>query len=186
MGWFALDRAVGLARSYPARRSRVDRWSRARDAIAADVRQRGFDTDRGSYVRAYGSSELDAALLILPALEFDPPESPRVTGTIESIRRELSAGGPLLYRYPPGSDGLEGTEGAFLACSFWLVLALARSGRLEDARALFEDLCARSNDLGLYAEEIHPSSGEHLGNFPQALTHATLAQAALALQATGG
>ena len=106
-----------------------------------------------------------------------------ISGTAFPHRRELSAGGPLLYRYPPGSDGLEGDEGAFLPCSFWLVLALARTGRLDEAHELFEELCTRSTDLGLYAEEMDPATGEHLGNFPQALTHGGLIQAALALEA---
>jgi pentatricopeptide repeat protein len=124
---------------------------------------------------------MDAALLVLPAVGFDPPDSPAVTETIEAVRRDLSAGGPLLYRYPPGTDGMEGAEGAFLACSFWLVEALARSGRLEEAMSAFEDLCARGNDVGLFAEEIDPNTGEQLGNFPQSLTHAALVQAGRSL-----
>jgi GH15 family glucan-1,4-alpha-glucosidase len=183
MGWLALDRAIRIARSHRVSRRRMARWTAERDAVAEEIRGRGFDQGRQAYVRAFGSDELDAALLILPVLEFDPVASPRVTGTIDAIRRELSAGGPLLYRYPPGTDGVEGGEGAFLACSFWLVQALARVGRLDEANSLFEDLCARSTELGLYAEEMDPSTGEHLGNFPQALTHAALIQAALSLQA---
>jgi GH15 family glucan-1,4-alpha-glucosidase len=187
MAWLTLDRAVRMARSNRARRSRVGGWIAERDALAADIRERGFDPRRSTYVRAYGSDELDAAVLILPLLEFEEEGSPRVSGTIDAIRRELSAAGPLLYRYPPGSDGLPGGEGAFLPCSFWLVLALAHTGRLDEARASFEDLCARSNDLGLFAEEMDPTTGAHLGNFPQALTHAALIQAALGLgAATGG
>jgi GH15 family glucan-1,4-alpha-glucosidase len=182
LGWLALDRAVRMASSNHVRRSTIERWRRERAAVASDVRERGFDSRRRSYTRAFGSKELDAALLVLPTLEFDPPESDRVSGTIDAIRRELSAGGPLLYRYLPGTDGLEGREGAFLPCSFWLVLALARTGRLEEAHALFEDACGVGNDLGLYAEEMDPTSREHLGNFPQALTHAALIQAALALE----
>src|SRR5439155_6921295 len=147
LGWLALDRAVRMAGSNRVRRSTLERWRRERDTLAAEIRGRGFDEERGSYTRVYGSKELDAALLILPILEFEPPESPRVSGTVDAIRRELSAGGPLLHRYPPGSDGLEGEEGAFLPCSFWLALAVARTGRLEEAHHLFEDLCARSNDL---------------------------------------
>jgi pentatricopeptide repeat protein len=187
MAWLALDRAVRIGRSRGVRRSRMKRWARERDALAAEVRERGFDHVRGAYVRAYGSSELDAALLVLPVLEFEEEGSPRLVGTIEAIRRELGAGEPLLYRYPPGSDGLSGTEGAFLPCSFWLVRALAAIGRLEEARHLFDEMCARSNDVGLFGEEMDPSTGEHLGNFPQALSHSALIQAALALApATGG
>ncbi|MDP8956735.1 MAG: glycoside hydrolase family 15 protein [Actinomycetota bacterium] len=183
MAWLALDRALRIASAHGTRQSRLRRWTAERDALAADIRSRGFDERRGSYVRAYGAEDLDAAVLILPVLEFDPPESPRVSATVDAIRRELSAGGPLLYRYLPGTDGLEGREGAFLPCSFWLVQALARIGRVEEAHLLFEDLCKRSNVVGLFAEEMDPSTGEHVGNFPQALTHAALLQAALALQA---
>jgi GH15 family glucan-1,4-alpha-glucosidase len=110
--------------------------------------------------------------------------NPRVVGTIDSIRRRLSAGGPLLYRYRRGTDGLAGGEGAFLPCSFWLVQALARTGRQDEAEALFDALLALGDPLGLYAEEMDPLSGEHLGNFPQALTHAALVQAALTLDST--
>ncbi|HEX2069875.1 MAG TPA: glycoside hydrolase family 15 protein [Actinomycetota bacterium] len=183
MAWLALDRVLRIARTRRVRQSRLNRWIAERDALAADIRTRGFDERRGCYVRSYGAEDLDAAILILPVLEFDPPGSERVKGTIDAIRRELSAGGPFLYRYLPGSDGLEGGEGAFLACSFWLVQALARTGRVDEAHSLFEDLCQRSNVVGLFGEEMDPSTGEHLGNFPQALTHAALIQAALALQA---
>ena len=182
MAWLALDRSLRIAGIHGARQSKVRHWTAERDALAADIRMRGFDERRGAYVRSYGADQLDAAVLVLPELGFDPPNSPRVSGTIDAIRRELSAGGPLLYRYLPGEDGLEGREGAFLPCSFWLVDALARIGRVEEAQSLFEDLCRRSTVLGLFGEEMDPSTGEHLGNFPQALTHAALVQAALALQ----
>lgn len=182
MAWLALDRAIRVAETHRTRRSRLLTWARERQAIAVEVRDRGFDGRRGSYVRAYGADDLDAALLLLPALEFEEPRSPRVIGTIGAIRRELGAGGPLLYRYPPQTDGLAGVEGAFLPCSFWLVQALARMGRTDEACQVFEELCARANDLGLLAEEMDPATGGHLGNFPQALSHAALVQAALALQ----
>lgn len=122
----------------------------------------------------------DAALLILPVLGFDEDPA-RVEGTIAAIRRDLDAGGGLLYRYRRLEDGVSGTEGAFLPCSFWLVQALARTGRREEALRLFGDLLELSNDVGLFAEEIDPATKEHLGNFPQAFTHATLVQAALSL-----
>jgi GH15 family glucan-1,4-alpha-glucosidase len=183
MGWRALDRALGLTRGHRARGRRVARWERERRALADDIRTRGVDPVRGVYVRRYGSSELDAALLMLPSIGFEPPDAPRVRATVDAIRSELDAGGGLLYRYPPGSDGLSGGEGAFLACSFWLVTALCRLGRVDEAGELFDSLCGRANDVGLFGEEIDPATGAHLGNFPQALTHSSLVEAALALRA---
>ncbi len=181
MGWLALDRGLRMAAVHPTRAKRLDRWRRERAGLARDVRARGYDHAAGHYVRSYGSHELDAALLVLPVLGLEPPGSPAVAGTVAAIHRELSAGGPLLYRYPPGSDGLCGGEGAFLPCSFWLVQALAGLGRIEEATSLFAELCALGNDVGLFAEEMDPVTHEHLGNFPQALTHGALIQAALAL-----
>jgi GH15 family glucan-1,4-alpha-glucosidase len=181
MGWLALDRAVRIARTHRTRRRRVKRWRTERDTLAADVRARGFDPHRGSYVRSYGAPDLDAALLLLPALGFEEPGSPRLSGTVSAIREKLATG-PFVYRYHP-SEAEAGTEGAFLACSFWLVDALARLGRTSEAAEVFESLLAHANDLGLFAEEMDPPTGEHLGNFPLGLTHATLIQAALSLRA---
>jgi GH15 family glucan-1,4-alpha-glucosidase len=138
-----------------------------------------------TYVRSYNSTDLDAALLVLPLLGIDDVDSPRVRGTINAIRDELSAGGPLLYRYPPGRDGLPGTEGAFLPCSFWLVQALARTGRRPEAIDLFQTLLDHTGPLRLYAEEMDPATGAYRGNYPQTLTHATLIQAALAIRDAG-
>ena len=182
MAWLALDRAVRIAAvRNDRRRRRSQRWASARDALADDIRGRGFDPAQGTYTAAYGSTELDAALLILPLLELEPASSARVVGTVDAVRRQLSAGGPLLYRYPPGSDGLTGGEGAFLPCSFWLVQALARTARGEEAEGLLDELLALGGPLGLFGEEIDPATGEHLGNYPQALTHAALVQAVFAL-----
>ncbi|MFI6236979.1 glycoside hydrolase family 15 protein [Micromonospora sp. NPDC050784] len=182
MGWLALDRALAIADTHPLRDRQRRRWQKCRDAIAAEVRTRGFDPTAASYVRSYGSQDLDAALLVLPLLDMDRAESPRVRGTIDAIRDRLSAGGPLLYRYPPGRDGLPGTEGAFLPCSFWLVQALARTGRRREAVELFRAMVDHASPLGLYAEELNPATGAHLGNYPQTLTHAALVQAALAIR----
>jgi GH15 family glucan-1,4-alpha-glucosidase len=182
MAWLALDRALRIAATQRTPARQVRRWAAERDAIAADVTAHGYDPAVGSYSRSYGSRDLDAAVLVLPLLGIEPPDSPRVCGTVETIRRGLSAGGPLLYRYPPGDDGLPGTEGAFLPCSFWLVRALAACGRVAEAGALFAELLALANPLGLLPEEIDPGTGRFLGNFPQALTHAALVQAALALR----
>lgn len=185
MGWLALDRAVRIAGTHRVSARRLQRWRTAKHAIAAEVRTLGFDPVRGSYIRSYGSGDLDAALLILPLLGIEDTDSPRLAGTIDAIRADLSAGGPLLYRYPPGRDGLAGTEGAFLPCSFWLVQALAHTGRRPEALDLFEALLDRASALGLFAEEMDPTTGAHLGNYPQALTHAALVSAALALRQTG-
>ena len=182
MAWLALDRATRIAATrHDRRRRRSQRWADARDALAHDIRTRGFDPAQGAYTGVYGSTELDAALLILPLLEIEPTPSARVTGTVDAIRQQLSAGGPLLYRYLPGADGLIGGEGAFLPCSFWLVRALALTGRREEAATLLDELLALGGPLGLYAEEMDPTTGEHLGNYPQALTHAALVQAVFAL-----
>ncbi|WP_406107020.1 glycoside hydrolase family 15 protein [Micromonospora globbae] len=182
MGWLALDRALRIAETHPLRDRQRRRWQAARDAIAAEVRTRGFDPTQASYVRSYGSADLDAALLVLPLLDMDDMDSPRVRGTIDAIRARLSAGGPLLYRYPPGRDGFPGSEAAFLPCSFWLVQALARTGRHREAVELFQEMVEYATPLGLYAEELDPATGAHLGNFPQTLTHAALVQAALAIR----
>jgi GH15 family glucan-1,4-alpha-glucosidase len=180
MAWLCLDRALRIAETRRPRPARKRRWSEQRDRVKADVVERGFDERLNSYVGSYGSGEVDAALLVLPVLEFDDqPE--RVTGTIDFIRRELEIDGGFVYRYRPGSDGLGGGEGAFLPCSFWLVQALARTGRRDEAEAVFAKLLGVANDVGLFSEEIDPSTGELLGNFPQAFTHATLVQAALSL-----
>jgi GH15 family glucan-1,4-alpha-glucosidase len=181
MGWLALDRAVRIADHLGVSARRRRRWQSSRDAIAVEVRTLGFDPKRSSYTRSYGSHDLDAALLVLPMLDLEPVDSLRTMGTIKAIQHELGAGGPLIYRYPPGQDGLEGTEGAFLPCSFWLVQALAKTGQTVEAARLFDELLALATSLGLYGEEIDPTTLRHLGNYPQALSHAAMVQAALAL-----
>ena len=183
MAWLALDRALRISVHHRTHGSRTRRWRAERAALREEIDTFGFERgQRGSYTRSYGSPDTDAALLILPQLDFEPADSPRVRGTIDAIIRDLDAGAPLLYRYPPGHDGLPGTEGAFLPCSFWLVQALARSGRAAEAHALFRDLLELASPVGLYAEEMDPLTHHHLGNYPQALTHAALVQAALALR----
>jgi GH15 family glucan-1,4-alpha-glucosidase len=182
MAWLALDRALRIAGSHRLSRDRRRRWLAEREAIARDVRRHGFDEARGSYVRSYGSGDLDAAVLVLPLLGIEEPQSRRVRGTIDAIQSELDAGAPLLFRYPPSNDGLPGDEGAFVPCAFWLVQALAKTGRIADAFERFDDLLQLATPLGLYAEEMDPVTHEHLGNFPQALSHAALVQAALAMR----
>jgi GH15 family glucan-1,4-alpha-glucosidase len=178
MGWLALDRAMRVADVLDKQDDRLQEWKSQSEDLAREVRERGFNARLGSYVDTYDSEELDAALLLLPVLEFDPPGSDRVVGTIWAVRERLSAGGPLLYRF---SERV-GKEGAFLPCSFWLVQALARVGEHDEARATFDQLPRIANDVGLFAEELDPDTGEHLGNFPQAFTHAALLQAGLALE----
>jgi GH15 family glucan-1,4-alpha-glucosidase len=182
MAWLALDRALRIADTRRTSSRRRARWHRERDAIADDVQRRGYDDARGCYTRAYDSDDLDAAVLVLPLIGIEPADSPRVRGTIDAIRRELGAGGPLLYRYPPGRDGLPGTEGAFLPCAFWLVQALAETGHVDVAHEHLASLMELATPLGLYAEEMDPVTHAHLGNFPQAITHAALVQAALSVR----
>ncbi|HEX4530036.1 MAG TPA: glycoside hydrolase family 15 protein [Acidimicrobiia bacterium] len=182
MAWLALDRALRIARSHRTPKGRVLRWQAERDALAVDVRTSGFNAQVNGYTRAYGSTELDAAVLVLPLLHLESRDSPRVLGTVAAIARELTAGGPLLFRYPPGHDGLPGVEGAFLPCSFWYAQALAATGDVDGAEARLDRLVDLATPLGLYAEELDPATHAHLGNFPQALTHAGLVQAALAIR----
>ena len=182
MAWLALDRALRIAETHRTAARRTRRWTTALAELGEEITSCGFDPDRGTYVRSYGSPDVDAAVLILPQLGFEPPGSARLSGTIDAIAHDLDAGSPLLYRYPPGHDGLPGIEGAFLPCSFWLVQALARSGRVAEATRLFGELIALASPVGLYAEEMDPLTHHHLGNYPQALTHAALVQAALALR----
>jgi GH15 family glucan-1,4-alpha-glucosidase len=180
MGWLALERAIGLSDRHCVRSSRRRKWASARDALAREVRDRGWNERLGSYVRTYDSDELDAALLLLPGFDLEPDED-RLRSTVEAIRRGLAAGRGLLYRYAEGGDELSGREGAFLPCSFWLAQALARTGRKEEAREAFEDACRFANDVGLLSEEIDPGTGAFRGNFPQALSHSALIRAAIAL-----
>ena len=138
------------------RRGGDDNWRRTRDAIGEELRARGFNAAKGGYTRSYGSDDFDASVLVLPLLGVEPPDSARVRDTIDAIARELSAGSPLLYRYPPGHDGLAGTEGAFLPCAFWLVQALATTGRISEATDRLAALVEFASPLGLFAEEIDP------------------------------
>jgi GH15 family glucan-1,4-alpha-glucosidase len=178
MCWLALERALGLAErgDIPDRNAR--RWRDELERIGEFVEDRCWSAARLSYSRFAGTDELDASVLLALIFGYGAG-SDRVASTVEAIRRELAAG-PFVRRYS-GDDGLAGREGAFLACSFWLVEALALIGRRAEAATMLDELVALANDVGLYAEEIDPDSGEFLGNFPQGLSHIGLIRAAAAL-----
>ena len=177
--WAALDRGIRLADEC-MRRAPTRRWKKARDELRKTIESRGYDRKRGVFVQTFDRCDLDAALLLLPTVEFVDWNDERMLRTIAAIREDLDAGDGLLYRYRR-RDGLPGREGAFLCCSFWLVECLARTGQIEEARVLFDKLLGRANDLGLFSEELDPRSGELLGNFPQGLTHLAHIDAAVAL-----
>ncbi|MEV4279654.1 glycoside hydrolase family 15 protein [Actinoplanes xinjiangensis] len=185
MAWAGFDRAVTAVERHGLD-GPVDRWRAVRDEIHAEVCAKGFDTDRNTFTQSYGSRGLDAALLLIPRVGFLPADDPRVIGTVEAVQRELCQDGFVL-RYRPeaeGVDGLPGTEGAFLACSFWLVDALHDIGRRAEAEQLFERLLELRNDVGLLAEEYDPVTGRHLGNTPQAFSLVGLVNSARQLSGT--
>ena len=181
MAWVAFDRAVLLAEQlkYSAP---VEKWSTIRSQIHAQICARAFSEKKNSFTQAYGSEELDAALLLMPAVGFLPGSDSRVIGTVEAIERELMPDGLVLrYDTSKAPDGLPPGEGVFLACSFWMVSALRAVGRLNEATALFEKLLALRNDLGLMSEEYDVASHRLVGNFPQAFSHIALVNAAFDL-----
>jgi GH15 family glucan-1,4-alpha-glucosidase len=182
MCWVALDRGLRLAAEvgFPAP---VRRWASTRAAIRAAVEGHGYDPDRGVFTQTFDRPELDAALLLLPSTGFVTWDDLRMRRTVDAVRRDLETDGLLLRYQTP--DGLEGTEGAFVACTFWLAECLARQGRAADARAVFAAASATANNLGLFAEEFDQATGTLLGNFPQALTHLSHIAAAVALEQAG-
>jgi GH15 family glucan-1,4-alpha-glucosidase len=182
--WVAVDRGLRLAQ-HCLRKAPERRWRKARDEIRVAIEERGYDADHGIFVQAFEARDLDAALLRLPTLEFIDYEDERMVRTVDAIRSELDLGG-LLRRYN-SDDGLEGEEGAFLPCTFWLASVLAGQGRTGEAREAFDRAIAAGNGVGLFSEEYDPETKEMLGNFPQALTHLSHLEAALALaEAEGG
>ncbi len=161
----------------------IARSKATRAEIHAEVLEEGWSETRGSFTQSYGSDELDASLLLMPIVGFIAADDPRMVATVDAVREELTVDG-LLYRYRSDEndcDGLPAGEGAFLACSFWLVEVLALQGKTTEARALFDHLLALRNDVGLLAEEYDTVGDHQLGNFPQAFTHLTLVTAALAI-----
>ena len=181
MVWAAFDRAVRAVEEQ-GRPGPVDEWRRVRDLCREEVLTRGFDAARNTFTQHYDTTEVDASLLVLPAIGFIDGDDPRMLGTIEAIEHDLMRGGLLLrYRTETGVDGIGGDEHPFLACSFWLVSAYAAAGRTDDAHALFDRLVGLVNDVGLLSEEYDPFTGRMVGNFPQAFSHLALVQAAYSL-----
>jgi alpha,alpha-trehalase len=179
MCWVALDRALSLAERLDAS-DRVEGWRQARDQIREAILTRGWSNQANAFTQSFGSDELDASSLMLPLVGFLPADDPRVVATINATEERLTDDRGLVYRYRSG-DGLEGEEGTFLLCTFWLAQALARAGQPARARTVFGRAAAFVNDVGLLAEEIEPVSGELLGNFPQAFSHIGLVNAAWAI-----
>ena len=178
MAWVAFDRALKTADKFGLQGD-VDRWREVRDEIHRYVCENCFDQQLGSFTQHPGSKELDASLLMMPLVGFLPVTDPRMQGTVAAVERELMVDGLVVrYRTEIVDDGLPAGEGVFLACSFWLVSVLKMMGRDEDARKLFDRLLALRNDVGLLAEEYDPRTQRHLGNFPQALSHIALINAA--------
>jgi GH15 family glucan-1,4-alpha-glucosidase len=181
MAWVAFDRVVRFFEDHPAEAdaATLARWKNTRDEIHDEVCTKAFDADRNTFVQSYGSSNLDAALLMMPLVGFLPADDERMQGTVAAIQHELTTDG-FVARYSTDEkvDGLPPGEGVFLPCTFWLADNLALMGRMDEARALFERLVGLANDVGLLAEEYDPVAKRQLGNFPQAFTHVSLVNSA--------
>jgi GH15 family glucan-1,4-alpha-glucosidase len=185
MAWVAFDRAIKAAGLLHAG-APVERWQKVRNKIHDEICSQGYNEKLGSFVQSYGSDQLDASLLLMPMTGFLPAADPRVIGTLKAIEQQLMSGGLVLrYNTATSSDGLPPGEGVFLACSFWMVRALQLQGRDEDARKLFERVLSLANDVGLLAEEYDPGAKRLVGNFPQALSHIALVNAAFNLGGPG-
>jgi GH15 family glucan-1,4-alpha-glucosidase len=178
MAWVVFDSAIRLGEQLGLD-APIERWKRVRQQIHGQVLEQGYDAQRNTFTQYYGSKELDASTLVIPIVGFLPGDDDRVTGTIDAVCAELGHDG-FISRYSTAQtdDGLPGTEGQFLACSFWLVSALALNGRVDEARTLFDRLLALSNDVGLFAEEYDVARRRQVGNFPQAFSHLAFIQAA--------
>jgi GH15 family glucan-1,4-alpha-glucosidase len=182
MSWVAMDRAIRIAQEL-GRPSDLDHWRTTRDRIYGQIMERGWNKERGAFVQHYDSRVLDAANLLMPVVGLVAPRDPMWLSTLDATSDELVSDS-LVYRYDPAAtpDGLAGSEGTFSICTFWFIAALARSGRLEEARLTFEKMLTYANHVGLFSEEIGPT-GEQLGNFPQAFTHLALINTAIDLDA---
>ena len=163
----------------------VEKWKEVRGRIRRTIEEKGYDRDRGVFIQAFDFPRMDAALLLLPLTGFVEYGDERMVRTVDAIQEELGENG-FLRRYAADDDGMEGREGVFLACSFWLVECLAGQGRKEEAQEVFKKALSAGNDLCLFSEEYDPQTGDMLGNFPQGLTHLSLTAAVVALNGTKG
>jgi GH15 family glucan-1,4-alpha-glucosidase len=183
MAWVAFDRAIRMVQDF-GEDGPLDRWVKLRGDIHDEVCRLGFSRELNSFVQYYGGKEVDASILMLPLVGFLPPEDPRVQGTVAAIEKNLMQDGLVArYRAKSSVDGLAGNEGAFLACSFWMVDNYILQRRIDEARSLFEHLLSLRNDVGLLAEEYDAKEHRQLGNFPQAFSHLSLVNSAHNLSA---
>jgi GH15 family glucan-1,4-alpha-glucosidase len=181
MLWCGLDRALRLDSALRMGKVRRAAVRRTRDTIKSQVLELGYDQEIGAFTQAFGHKDLDATALAVPMYEMLPPTDPRVVSTVKVLQEKLSNKG-FLYRYVPEQSEFHQPEGVFIICTLWLVNVLAQMGRLEEAETLLSRVTETANDLGLFAEEFDPDTGEMLGNFPQALTHLGVISAALNLE----
>ncbi len=179
MCWVALDRGIQLADVLNARQ-RVEDWTAKREEIRRTILEEGWDESTGAFTQSFGDDALDASNLVMPMVGFLPATDPKMRATIDAIAERLTDSRGLVYRYR-APDGLEGEEGTFLLCTFWLAEALALAGDMNRARKTFEAAVEFVNDVGLLSEEVDPTSGELIGNFPQAFSHIGLVNAAWAI-----
>jgi len=177
--WAALDKGLQLA-DESMRKAPERRWRKTRDELRDAIERKGFDKSRGAFVQSFGTDALDAAVLLLPGIGFIDWDDERMVSTVDVLREELDDGKGLMLRYS-ADDGFDEKEGAFIACSFWLVECLARQGRTDEAQEVFDHVLATANDLGLFAEEYWSKTDEAIGNFPQGLSHLSHITAAVAL-----
>jgi GH15 family glucan-1,4-alpha-glucosidase len=185
MAWVALDRAIKLYERYDGDHIDLKMWKKNRELLHKEICKKGFSSKLNSFTQYYGSKELDASCLRIVLVGFLPPEDPRIRGTVEAIEKYLMKDGFVMrYDTQKTDDGLPIGEGAFLACSFWMVTNLWLIGRQDDARALYQRLLKLRNDVGLLAEEYDPLGKRMLGNFPQALSHIAMVHAAFAISGT--
>ena len=181
MAWVTLDHGAAIAERHSLPGD-TGMWRREAQKLRDEILDKGFDKERNTFLQAYGLPALDAALLVVPKVRFLPYGDPRVLGTLDAVRKELATPvEELIYRYH-SEDGLAGDEGAFIFCSFWMIQNLAMIGQLTEAERLFKNLLRRASPLGLYAEEIDPHTGAHMGNYPQALSHAALINTATIIE----